>query len=110
MTFTELFAAAFGLVGALLLATRSRHSGWGFLAFLASNICWLAFALERAHWPLVVQQVGFTLSSLFGIWVWIARPMWAEWRNERWDRQRERDIAAGAKAWREAGEMDVRGR
>lgn len=109
MTFTELFAAAFGLIGTLLLATRSRRAGWGFICFLASNAGWLVFAWTHGHWPLLVQQAGFTLSSLLGIWVWIARPMWLEWRQGRWERQRERDIAAGAKAWREAGERDARG-
>ena len=74
MTFTGLFAAAFGLIGTLLLATRSRHAGWGFLAFLASNGGWLVFAWSHAHWALFVQQLGFTLSSLLGIYVWIIHP------------------------------------
>lgn len=74
MTFTELFAAAFGLIGTLLLATRSRHAGWGFLCFLASNGGWLVFAWTHAHWPLFVQQLGFTVSSLLGIWVWVIAP------------------------------------
>lgn len=74
MTFTELFAAATGLIGTLLLATRSRHAGWGFAAFLASNAGWLAFAWSHGHWALFVQQMGFTLSSLLGIWVWLLAP------------------------------------
>ena len=70
----ELIAAALGLLGTLLLATRSRLAGWGFVAFLGSNVGWIAFALHNGHVAMLVQQVGFTLSSLLGIWVWLVRP------------------------------------
>ena len=74
MSAIELFAAATGLLGCLLLATKGRWAGWGFAAFLASNIGWLAFSVQHAHWALLVQQIGFTASSLVGIWVWLVVP------------------------------------
>lgn len=74
MTFTELFAAATGLIGTLLLACNGRFAGFGFVAFLGSNAGWLAFAWSHGHWPMFVQQIGFTASSLIGIYVWIIRP------------------------------------
>lgn len=57
-----------------LLATKSRWAGWGFVAFLAINAGWLAFSYSNAHWFMFAQQIGFTLSSLIGIWVWIVEP------------------------------------
>lgn len=67
----EAAAALFGLVGAYLLAAKGTHAGLGFVAFLASNAGWIAFGWIRRHWFLVIQQVGFTASSLLGIWNWV---------------------------------------
>lgn len=70
----ECLAAIFGILGTLVLATKGRWAGWGFVAFLASNAGWLAFSYAHAHWFMFAQQVGFTVSSLIGVWVWIIRP------------------------------------
>lgn len=70
----ELLAAVCGLLGTLLLAFNGRWAGWGFVAFLGSNAGWLSFAAANHHWFMFWQQVGFTISSLFGIWVWLVRP------------------------------------
>jgi hypothetical protein len=67
----EACAALFGLLGAFLLATRSDVSAWGWVAFLASNAGWIAFAVARRLWWLLVQQIGFTATSLLGIWRWL---------------------------------------
>lgn len=69
-----IIAAVFGVAGTLLLAIKSRKAGWGFVAYLVSNIAWLADAWIRGHWPLFAQQLAFLASSLVGIWVWLLRP------------------------------------
>lgn len=79
--FIELLAAAFGLLGTVLLAHKGPRAGWGFAAFLASNIGWLAFSWDNRHWFMFAQQVGFTLASLYGIWTWIVAP----WVDRRFD-------------------------
>lgn len=70
----EIIAALFGLIGTLLLATKSRFAGWGFLAFLFSNAGWLVFSWQNTHWWMFVQQVGFTLSSVVGFYIWVVAP------------------------------------
>lgn len=67
----EAVAAAFGLAGAWLLAAKGQHAAWGWWCFLASNAGWLAFGWTRRHWFLLAQQIGFTASSLWGIWTWV---------------------------------------
>lgn len=67
----EAVAAVSGLLGAFLLATKGNYAAWGWLAFLTSNAGWIAFGWIRRHWWLVAQQVGFTASSLLGIWTWL---------------------------------------
>ncbi len=74
MSLLEIFAAALGLLGCGLLATKGRWAGWGFVAFLASNLAWLAFSYAHGHWAMLAQQVGFTGSSLVGIWCWLVVP------------------------------------
>jgi nicotinamide riboside transporter PnuC len=70
----EILAAVFGLVGTTLLALRGKRAGWGFVAFLASNAGWLVFAYGAGHWFLFAQQIGFTITSLIGIWQWLIKP------------------------------------
>jgi hypothetical protein len=70
----ELVAAAFGVLGTVLLALRGPRAGWGFVAYLASNAAWLATSWAQGQWPLFTQQLAFMASSLLGIWLWILRP------------------------------------
>jgi nicotinamide riboside transporter PnuC len=70
----ELTAAAFGVLGTVLLALNGARAGWGFVAFLASNAGWIAFAWMHSHWAMLAQQLAFTVSSLLGVWVWLVKP------------------------------------
>jgi hypothetical protein len=63
----------FGVAGTLLLATKGRLAGWGFVAFLASNAGWLAFAQAHGHTKLLAQHVIFAASSLIGVYVWLIK-------------------------------------
>lgn len=71
----EALAAAMGLLGTALLACKSRWAGWGFVAYLVSNVGWLWFATQHGHWGLFWQQVGFTFFSLVGIRQWLLVPV-----------------------------------
>lgn len=68
----EALATLCGLAGAWLLAIKGEYAALGWWAFLASNGFWLAFAWTRGHWFLLLQQLGFTASSLWGIRAWTA--------------------------------------
>lgn len=70
----EWTAALFGMLGAVLLALKGQRAGWGFVAYLASNAGWIAFAWHQANWGLLAQQIVFVASSLLGIWIWLLRP------------------------------------
>lgn len=69
--FVEWGGAATGLLGAGLLAlNHPSWSRWGFVAFLASNMMWISFGVATSAWGLVAMQVGFTATSLVGIYRW----------------------------------------
>ena len=70
----ESAAAAFGMLGAALLAS-AVHPGLGFAAFLVSNVGWLAFSAGHRHWSMFAQQCVFLVSSLVGLWNWWLGPL-----------------------------------
>ena len=67
-------AAALGILGALLLAMPALP-GWGFGAFLVSNVAWLAVSAWRLQWALHIQQWVFLACSLLGLWNWWLGPL-----------------------------------
>jgi len=67
-------AAAFGISGALLLAMPAMP-GWGFGAFVVSNLAWLVVSALKRQWPMHVQQWIFLACSLIGLWNWWLGPL-----------------------------------
>lgn len=67
----EWLGAIGGLVGSALLASNSDFSGYGFIAFLVSNACWLWFGLRTRTWGMVTMQIGFSITSILGISNWL---------------------------------------
>lgn len=65
--FFEWSGSILGLIGAFLLATNSRISKYGWVFFLIANFSMLAFALSINAWGLFIQQIGFTATSVLGI-------------------------------------------
>lgn len=63
-------AAIAGLLGAYLLAQNNKSSKWGFVMFLVSNCFWFVFGYYTHAYSLVVQQIGFTVTSCIGIRTW----------------------------------------
>lgn len=67
----EWAGCTFGLLGAFILALHNANSGYGFIAFLASNFCWILFARRINASGLLLMQLGFTATSLLGVYKWI---------------------------------------
>ncbi|PIV91311.1 MAG: hypothetical protein COZ20_06450 [Gallionellales bacterium CG_4_10_14_3_um_filter_54_96] len=71
MEMLEWIGCVTGLLGAALLSANNRYSGWGFALFLISNIAWIGFGWFTHAIGMVVMQLGFTLTSLWGVWNWL---------------------------------------
>ena len=71
LRFFEWAGCATALAGSLLLALHATFSGWGFVVYLISNASWTAFAILSRTWGIFVMQVGFTATSLVGVWRWM---------------------------------------
>lgn len=73
--YLQWIGGAFGVLGALLLALNNRLSGWGFVSFLPSNVCWIAFGIMTNAPGLIFMQAAFTATGLLGIYRWmLAKP------------------------------------
>jgi len=60
---------ALGLLGAPLVASaRARLRMHGFAAWLVSNLCWIAWAIDAHAWGLVAMQLVFCASSAAGLY------------------------------------------
>lgn len=57
-----------GLTGAFLLAVHAHFSPYGWIAFLLANLAMIGFAIGIRRYGLLVQQLGFTATSLLGIY------------------------------------------
>lgn len=60
--------SAFGLIGAYMLAFRFRGSRYGWFAFFAANGFYVAMASSVGLPGLLAQQLGFSVSSVIGIY------------------------------------------
>ncbi|WP_300707755.1 hypothetical protein [Limnohabitans sp.] len=67
ITALEWGSCVMGLIGALVLATNTRISRWGWLAFFLANLCSVGFALGIERYGLMLQQLGFVATSLLGM-------------------------------------------
>ena len=69
-TVSEILGSVLGLLGSFLLALDFNNglSKWGFVSFLLSNCFWIYFSVQIKSKPLLIMQVGFTASSLLGIY------------------------------------------
>lgn len=67
-TLLEWSGCIIGLLGAFLLALNTNMSRYGWPVFLAANLVMIAFALTADLYGLLLQQIGFTITSLLGIY------------------------------------------
>ena len=65
---------ALGIAGSIALARNDRYSGWGFVAYLASNAAWLAYGYASDIPALTLQHLVFAAISTFGVWRWLVLP------------------------------------
>ena len=60
---------ALGLAGAVLVARRTnRARRWGFVLWICSNVCWIAFSAGAQTWGLLIMQSAFLATSCMGWW------------------------------------------
>ncbi len=82
LTTLEWMGCTLGLLGAFLLATNSRVSKYGWLAFSGANLAMIGLAIGIDRNGFLLQQVGFLATSCLGIYR-------ASWKAAEKERERE---------------------
>lgn len=67
-SYFECAGCALGLLGAFLLATNTRFSRYGWIAFFFANIAMIGLALLIGRNGLLLQQAGFVATSVLGLY------------------------------------------
>ncbi len=68
-------ASISGIVAALMVSLDSgrRVTGWGFVVFVGSALCWMAGATLSHDWALGTQNVVLLAINLFGVYRYLIR-------------------------------------
>lgn len=64
----EWTASLTGILGSFLLATHTRASRWGWVAFFIANIAGIIFSLYIERYGILLQQVVFLGTSILGLY------------------------------------------
>lgn len=66
----QYLGSATGIIGALLLALNIESSRFGYVAYLVSNVAWLAFGWLFSVQGLVIMQSVFLVTTIIGLRNW----------------------------------------
>lgn len=70
----EWAATVTGVIGAIIVASNTSMSKYGWIAFLTSSLTCSIFAYMSELWGLLTLQLVFILTNLLGLWRWLVQP------------------------------------
>lgn len=62
---------ATAIIGAMMVSSNTAISGYGYVPFLTSSICWVAASLATRDRAQLVMQFGFMAINAVGIYRWL---------------------------------------
>jgi hypothetical protein len=68
-------ASISGMIAAFMVSLDlgRRVTGWGFVLFIASSICWMSGAALTDDWALATQNIVLFAINLFGVYRYLIR-------------------------------------
>lgn len=95
-TILEWAATGTGIVAAIVVSLNLgvRITGWGFVVFTVSSVCWIAAALMQGETALTVQNAVLFVINLIGIYRYLINPS----REVKAQMAKEDDAQAGGSA------------
>ena len=60
-----------GILGALLLALNIPQSGWGYVLFLVSSVCWSSAGISMREPSITTLNSAFSIVNVIGIYSWL---------------------------------------
>lgn len=71
----EMIGTVCGISGAILIASNTEFSPYGWIAFAVSSCALLGFAFHIRAWGLLALQLCFCGTNALGLWRWLIAPM-----------------------------------
>ncbi len=71
LTSLKWIGTTLAVAGALAIALNLPFSGWGFVAFLISSVCWSIAGFMMKEPSLMVLQGTFVAINVIGIYRWL---------------------------------------
>ena len=65
-------ATAFAIVAAILVASNTGATKWGFVIFAVASVLWIAAGLADRIYSLATLNAVLLVVNLVGIWRWFA--------------------------------------
>ena len=99
-TTLEWAATGTGIAAAIVVSLNLgvRATGWGFVVFTVSSVCWIAAALMQGETALTVQNAVLFVINLIGIYRYLVNPSRALRRQMRAEAQAGGSAGATAAA------------
>lgn len=70
MKFLKYIGEIGGIVGALMVATNTDLSAYGYIFFTSSSVAWTITAFFMKEWSLMRMSLVFTVINFFGLYQW----------------------------------------
>jgi len=67
----EWLGSALALSGAIIFATNSDFTKFGYIPFLLSGVVFLVFGYRKKYQGIITMQLGFILVNIVGIYNWV---------------------------------------
>ena len=71
----ECIGTAAGIVGAVMIASNTRYSKYGWVGFSVSSLSLAVFAVQIQAWGLLLLQICFCCTNALGLYRWLLLPM-----------------------------------
>lgn len=62
---------ALGIAGAIIVASNTMVSGYGYILFLFSSFAWIHAGVVTKDWPLLFLNLTFGIINVIGIFRWL---------------------------------------
>lgn len=74
----ECIGTAAGIAGAVMIASNTRYSKYGWVGFSISSISLAVFAVQIEAWGLLLLQICFCCTNALGLYRWLLLPILRE--------------------------------
>jgi nicotinamide riboside transporter PnuC len=73
-TVFEWIGTTMGILGSVMVASKSRYSPYGWIAFLMSSMSLAKFGFMTGAYGLLTLEAVFICTNVLGLWQWLISP------------------------------------